>query len=106
MLPCRHAICDTCIAIFGTASRGVKYHVDFSQCLICQRSFQLTVRQLPPTKGPIVMTLDGGGVRGIIMLGLLQALERQLRGVIKIHQITDFISGTSVGKLTLDPVFL
>lgn len=106
MLPCRHAICDTCVAIFGTASRGVEYHVDLSQCPICRRSFQLTVRQLPPTKGPVVITLDGGGVRGIITLGLLRALERRLGGVVKIHQIADFVSGTSVGKLALDPCSL
>lgn len=55
------------------------------------------MRQLPPTKGAVVMTLDGGGIRGLVSLGLLRALERRLGGGMTIAQITDFIVGTSVG---------
>ncbi|CAG8059875.1 unnamed protein product, partial [Penicillium nalgiovense] len=58
----------------------------------------LTVRQLPPTKGPIVLSLDGGGVRGIVQLGLLRALERRIGGI-SIAQVVDLFAGTSVGAL-------
>lgn len=104
MMPCRHAICDTCVAIFGTINCSAEYHMDLSQCPMCRKSFQFTVRQLPPTKGPVIMTLDGGGVRAMITLGLLRALERRLGSVIKIHQIANFFSGTSVGMLLRWPV--
>ena len=97
ILPCRHAICDTCVTVFGSPSRSVEYHVDLSRCPWCQETFELTVRQLPPTKGAVVMTLDGGGIRGLVSLGLLRALERRLGGGMTIAQITDFIVGTSVG---------
>lgn len=97
MMPCRHAICDTCATILGSATRGAEYHVDLSQCPMCRRSFQLTVRQLPPTKRPVVITLDGGGIRGYITLGLLRALERRFAGAIKLPQIPDLFAGTSVG---------
>jgi hypothetical protein len=59
-LHCRHAICDTCVMIFGRPTRGVEYHRDLVQCPLCQKSFQLTVRQLPPTKRPVVITLVFG----------------------------------------------
>ena len=96
-MPCHHAICDICATILGSATRGAEYHVDLSQCPMCRRSFQLTVRQLPPTKRPVVITLDGGGIRGYITLGLLRALERRLAGAIKLPQIPDLFAGTSVG---------
>lgn len=78
MLPCRHSICDTCVVIFGTVGKSAEYHVDISSCPMCEKSFQLTIRQLPPTKCPVILSLDGGGVRGIIQLGLLRALEKRL----------------------------
>ncbi|KAJ8225859.1 hypothetical protein LV160_009115, partial [Aspergillus fumigatus] len=69
-------------------------------CPLCQKSFQLTVRQLPPTKRPVVITLDGGGIRGMITLGLLRALERRLAGAVAtLAEIPDLIAGTSVGAV-------
>lgn len=100
MLGCGHSMCDTCISIFGIQA-SAEYHVDISQCPICLQPFHLTVRQLPPTKRPVIMTLDGGGVRGIVSLGLLQALEKRLGGVIRVSQIPDLVIGTSVGTSML-----
>jgi hypothetical protein len=97
MLPCRHAMCDTCVTIFGSPSRSAEYHVDLSRCPWCQETCDLTVRQLPPTKGAVVVALDGGGIRGLVSLGLLRALERRLKGVMAIAHIADYIIGTSVG---------
>lgn len=97
MLPCQHAICDTCVVIFGTIGRSAEYHVDISSCPMCEKSFQLTIRQLPPTKGPVILSLDGGGIRGIIQLGLLRQLERRLGEESRISQVFDLFVGTSVG---------
>jgi predicted acylesterase/phospholipase RssA len=69
--------------------------VDISSCPMCEKSFQLTIRQLPPTKCPVILTLDGGGVRGIIQLGLLRALEMRLGE--ELRQVFDLCVGTSVG---------
>ncbi|KAE8384152.1 hypothetical protein BDV23DRAFT_191948 [Aspergillus alliaceus] len=98
MLGCGHSMCDTCISIFGTRA-SAEYHVDISQCPICLQPFHLTVRQLPPTKRPVIMTLDRGGVRGIVSLGLLQALEKRLGEIIQVSQIPDLVTGTSVGGI-------
>jgi hypothetical protein len=98
MLPCRHAICDTCVTIFGSPSRSADYHVDLGRCPWCQETSELTVRQLPPTKGAVVVALDGGGIRGLVTLGLLRALEMRLDGAMTITETADYIIGTSVGR--------
>ncbi|EAW11464.1 patatin-like phospholipase family protein [Aspergillus clavatus NRRL 1] len=106
MLPCRHAMCDTCVTILGSPSRSAEYHVDLSRCPWCQEGCDLTVRQLPPTKGAVVVALDGGGIRGLVTLGLLRALERRLDSAISIAEIADYIIGTSVGAfITADLVY-
>ncbi|KAF3006399.1 hypothetical protein E8E15_000051, partial [Penicillium rubens] len=94
MLPCKHAICDTCVVIFGKSSRLRDYHFEIAQCPICEERSDVTVRQLPPTKPPVILTLDGGGVRGLIQLGLLRALESRIG--IPIASLPDLCIGTSV----------
>jgi hypothetical protein len=97
MLPCGHAICDNCVVIYGSTSSRAEYHIDLPECPICDEAVNLTIRQLPPTKGPIVISLDGGGVRGIIQLGLLRALEKRIGGI-SIAEVADLFAGTSVGE--------
>ncbi|KAJ5640332.1 uncharacterized protein N7484_008194 [Penicillium longicatenatum] len=106
MMPCHHAICDTCAVIFGRPSRSAEYHFDIEECPLCLQSFDLTIRQLPPTKRPVILSLDGGGIRGIVQLGLLRSLERRLGGGIPLPHVFDLSMGTSVGAINLmDLVF-
>jgi len=49
-----------------------------------------------------ILSIDGGGVRGLIPLRILQSLESRLahRGVVKpMHQLFDLMCGTSTGGL-------
>ncbi|KAJ6105174.1 hypothetical protein N7523_010248 [Penicillium sp. IBT 18751x] len=101
ILPCQHAICDTCAAIFGDRSKKAEYHFDISKCPLCAENFQFTTRQLPPTKRPILLSLDGGGIRGIVQLGLLRSLEKRLGEQAPISLIFDLCAGTSVGALNV-----
>ncbi|OQD76228.1 hypothetical protein PENANT_c121G06279 [Penicillium antarcticum] len=89
MLACRHAICDTCVVVFGTPSKCAEYHFDIIKCPLCYKPSPLTFRQLPPTKRPLVLSLDGGGVRGIIQLGLLRT------SVGALNEIDLILNGTS-----------
>jgi hypothetical protein len=43
----------------------------------------------------VILTLDGGGVRGLVQLGLLRALESRIG--IPIASLPDLCIGTSVG---------
>ena len=96
-LPCGHAICDTCVVIFGVLARGSEYRFNVPQCILCDEPCSTTVRILPPTKRPIVLVLDGGGVRGMVTLGFLRALERRWAGQIDPRQDIDLTVGTSAG---------
>lgn len=78
MLPCRHSVCENCVTIFGKPSHLAEYHVELSRCPTCNDECGIVFRQLPPTKHPIILSLDGGGVRGIIQHGLLMVLEARL----------------------------
>lgn len=99
-MPCKHSICDTCAVLFGMNGSQAEYHTTLSRCPICEDTCDLTIRRLPPTKHPVIFSLDGGGVRGIIQLGLLRELERRLGGV-PVVQIADLCTGTSVGMVFL-----
>ena len=104
MLPCKHTLCDTCVVIFGNSSLLGEYHFDITQCPICDERFNITIRQLPPTKHPVILSLDGGGVRGLIQLGLLRALEERIG--VPIASLPDLCTGTSVGMYNHWPCFL
>ncbi|CAG8272590.1 unnamed protein product [Penicillium salamii] len=95
MLSCRHSICDTCVVLVGSPSGRGEYHTDIHNCPICEQQSQITIRRLPPTKHPVVFSMDGGGIRGIIQLGLLWALQRRLGTGVSVAHIPDLWAGTS-----------
>jgi hypothetical protein len=97
MLPCGHAICNICERRFGERARGAEYHFGVTSCIICRESFAFTVRILPPTKRPTILVLDGGGIRGVISLGYLRALEER-QGNRSLRELFDLTLATSVGK--------
>jgi hypothetical protein len=97
MLACSHAMCDNCVVIFGSKSSVAEHYFEVPQCPMCATEAPLAVRQLPPTKGPNILSLDGGGVRGIQELGLLRSLEKRLDGNL-LTGVFDLCVGTSVGK--------
>jgi hypothetical protein len=100
MLACRHAMCDNCVVIFGSKSSVAERYLEVTQCPICDTEAPLAVRQLPPTKGPNILSLDGGGIRGIQQLGLLRSLEKRLGGD-RLTGVFDLCVGTSVGMFGL-----
>ncbi|KAH8691842.1 hypothetical protein BGW36DRAFT_304357 [Talaromyces proteolyticus] len=75
VLPCGHAICEVCIRRLGDHAQA-EYHFRMKICQICGDTFDYMIRLLPPTQRPSILVLDGGGIRGAISLGFLQALER------------------------------
>jgi hypothetical protein len=95
MMPCKHALCDTCVVVFGKSSSLGEYHWDINECPVCDESCHVSIRQLPPTKHPVILSLDGGGVRGLIQLGLLRALEKRIG--LPIASLPDLCLRTSVG---------
>lgn len=93
-------MCDNCVVIFGSKSSVAERYLEVTQCPICDTEAPLAVRQLPPTKGPNILSLDGGGIRGIQQLGLLRSLEKRLGGD-RLTGVFDLCVGTSVGMFGL-----
>lgn len=52
----------------------------------------------PRCAGVRVLTLDGGGIRGVVELALLQALADEAGLGVPIRDYFDLIMGTSTGK--------
>lgn len=100
VLTCGHALCDTCIRIFGARCRSERNTFKLTECILCGVNYKSCIfRFVPPTAGIRTLSIDGGGVRGVIPLVFLQHLDRTLAPLgcaIKDH--FDFVCGTSAGK--------
>jgi hypothetical protein len=101
VLACGHAFCDPCIKIFGTRSPSEKNTYELSECMMCGVYHQNTVfRFVPPTAGIRMLSVDGGGIRGVVPLMYLHHLEESMSFLgCSIRDHFDFICGTSAGKL-------
>ena len=71
-------------------------------CILCQTEWHDEHRQLirlkPKCAGVRILTLDGGGVRGIMELALLERLELRVGLNLAIRDFFDLIMGTSTGQ--------
>jgi hypothetical protein len=99
VLPCRHGFCKSC-------THNISLHwkqsgrIHMSHCPACLVSFPspFRIRLQPPTAGGRVLSLDGGGVKGIIELEILQQLGSLVGGDLPVDKLFDMILGTSIGK--------
>ena len=108
VLSCGHALCDTCIQIYGRRSASEKNTYDLTTCMLCGTSCEnSTFRYVPPTAGIRVLSLDGGGVRGIIPLTFLSHLQKVFAQFdCSIRDQFDLVCGTSAGGLVVIGMFL
>ncbi|UKZ82727.1 hypothetical protein TrVFT333_010523 [Trichoderma virens FT-333] len=101
MLPCGHIICTACVQFFGTRIEPGSYR--FTSCPLHPDknswASPAQVKYKPEEAGVRVLCLDGGGVRGIVELVILQEIEKALGGHIPIQNFFDLIVGTSAGGI-------
>lgn len=103
-LPCGHAICVACVEDFDDTPKAAKYPGLFSHwsCAVCAATghgWPHRMRVKPDLAGVRVMSLDGGGVRGIVELVVLKQLEEQIGLGIPLGRFFDFMVGTSAGGI-------
>ncbi|KAF4486957.1 Calcium-independent phospholipase A2-gamma [Colletotrichum fructicola Nara gc5] len=100
-LACGHAVCAVDARRFGEKTGPDSFVIN--ACPLCFRSVgTLQYRVKPKTKGINVLSIDGGGVRGIIPLQILQLLEKRLSSFLPnfpVQNHFDLIVGTSSGGL-------
>jgi hypothetical protein len=104
MLECGHTFCAQCVQEFGKKSEYIEYGWVVDQCILCQCSWQdhrHIFRQHPRCAGIRALTLDGGGVRGIVELALLEQVQAAIGLDISFRELFDIIVGTSTGKSKL-----
>ncbi|KAI3564250.1 hypothetical protein IWW34DRAFT_642344 [Fusarium oxysporum f. sp. albedinis] len=101
-LPCGHMYCEHDMRLLGRKIGRETYAVD--ECICCQARFTGVIfRFRPKTRGIRILALDGGGVRGIMILKCLQLLQTRLRDFLPgmdIIEMFDVCAGTSTGKFT------
>lgn len=96
VLTCGHSICTTCIQTFGEPLARAEYQYQIDRCLLCG-SGTLNIVLHPPTAGFRVLSVDGGGIRGVIPLEFLSLLQEYLGAACKVQDLFDLAFGTSSG---------
>ncbi|KEQ57547.1 FabD/lysophospholipase-like protein, partial [Aureobasidium melanogenum CBS 110374] len=101
-LPCKHGLCTLCLrACDGKETDGCRIIVN--ECPVCELSVgSRCIRKfIPPTATLRVLALDGGGVKGLVQLQVLQYLcdEIGLRDTVHISTFFDLMVGSSIGGI-------
>lgn len=104
-LPCGHVICEICLKELDQSPPDGQFSetIIHNECVICADSsavgwpYQIQVR--PDLTGLRVLSLDVGGVRGILELIILRRLENLIGLELGLGNFFDLIIGTSAGKL-------
>ena len=102
-LPCGHILCTACIKAFGTPyGRTI---IEMKWCPLhyneiegpFEHRWPISIK--PPSLGVRVLCLDGGGIRGIVQLTILEHIEQALGLGLPIQSFFDLIVGTGTGGL-------
>ena len=98
-LPCGHVICTRCVMDFGD-SRNDSVEMKFCPLHRSETDHhRQTISLKPENAGVRVLCLDGGGIRGILILETLLRLERDMGSHLPVALFFDMILGTSTGGI-------
>ena len=89
-------MCEICVRNIGdeTSAFDSQYRID--ACMLC-RTGKLLVGLRPLTVGLRLLSMDGGGTRGVIAIGIMDVLQSILGNIWRIQDLFDVAYGTSVG---------
>ncbi|RAH87599.1 FabD/lysophospholipase-like protein [Aspergillus japonicus CBS 114.51] len=106
VMSCGHSICDTCTEIYGEKVPHIDHAFTIQNCLYCRKARSLMIKLKPPTAAARVLSIDGGGPRGIIPLECLQMFQDALGEDLVLQDMIDFATGTSSGGLIVLSAFM
>ncbi|OQO10125.1 hypothetical protein B0A48_04482 [Cryoendolithus antarcticus] len=100
-LPCGHVLCSACTKAYSRRLNG--HSATMSSCPLHQYSTKWAkpalIKFKPTGAGVRVLSLDGGGIRGIVQLEVLRAMEQVIGGFIPIQSFFDLIVGSGYGGM-------
>ncbi|KAF2103254.1 FabD/lysophospholipase-like protein [Rhizodiscina lignyota] len=98
-LSCGHSFCETCLQLIAQKCNMRRYHYTITGCPACgEEQKEPCFRLLPPTAGVRLLSIDGGGVRGVIPLMVLSSVEKSLSYLqCPLRDYFDLILGSSAG---------
>jgi hypothetical protein len=101
---CGHSFCPRCIQEMGTPSPHLECAWSIQHCIICGKEHSQPSGQIvqlkPRCSGARILSLDGGGVRGIVELAVIRSLEKKIDlPNIRLGEMFDLVIGTSTGKM-------
>ena len=99
--PCGHAVCENCVRVFGQEDENDRWAFGVQRCFLCDMALrEVTVKLKPDTAGVNVLTIDGGGIKGVVPLLFLQTLQDRLGLPIPVQDHFEIAFGTSSGRWT------
>ncbi|KAF2466166.1 uncharacterized protein BDR25DRAFT_317959 [Lindgomyces ingoldianus] len=99
---CGHVYCTPCIQEFGRKCEYYEGAYVMDRCILCQMHWPEALQRIklkPKCAGLRVLALDGGGIRGVLELGILEHLESFVGINVPIRNLFDLIVGTSTGGI-------
>lgn len=99
VLDCGHSLCDGCVRRFGDAHRHKSSTFFIDTCMMCGTSSRLDVQLKPATAGIRILSIDGGGIRGVVPLQYLYKLQEKLGNAVRVQDFFDMAFGVSAGRL-------
>ena len=103
-LPCDHFLCDHCLRILDQSTEADAYPslVIHRECYLCSANhashWPLELRTRPGLGGVRILSLDGGGVRGVVELITLKRVLSATGLSLQVSDYFDLIVGTSAGE--------
>lgn len=98
LLSCRHSFCKHCMKEAQEVENEQKQQLI---CPLCLLPLQLMVDnyKIPGKAGYRILSLDGGGIKGIIELCIIDRICKNFPGHVLPYQLFDLIVGTSTGAI-------
>ncbi|KAK0304140.1 hypothetical protein LTR82_017315 [Friedmanniomyces endolithicus] len=75
------------------------------RCVLCRVGCDVKVVLKPPTAGVRIISVDGGGIRGVIPLQIMLLLEASMGRACRLQNFIDIAFGTSAGGLIILELF-
>ena len=91
-------ICENCVKVFGQDTKS-PWGFCLKACILCGKSVgDIEIGMRPDTASVRVLSIDGGGTRGIAPLVFIETLQECIGLPCPVQRHFDLIYGTSSGK--------